>query len=289
MNESTEPASMPLSRWLILGFSFWVTFLLVLEPDNVARALRSGHDLAFDRELLRILGAATLGAAFTPLVCTLAERFPVQGSQRWRHALVHVVAAAVLAAVLIVISCVLAAWGFEGHWLPTLGDIRAELLSNWTLLVFALGSLTAVIHLLRLSRAEQRGVALWPRRFAYKSRSGEHFVDIDRVDWIEAQGNYVAMHVGPRAHLLRATLANIQRQLDPARFVRIHRRAIVAVDRIAAIQPEGNGDATLRLADGQELRASRSHRKAIREHWRGGRSGRSVACGADRSTTDRPR
>jgi two-component system LytT family response regulator len=106
-----------------------------------------------------------------------------------------------------------------------------------------------------------------PQRIAYKSRKGESFVDVDRVDWIEAQGNYVALHVGPQAHLVRDTLANIQRQLDPARFVRIHRRAIVAVDRITAIQPEGNGDATLRLVDGRELRASRSHRKAIRDHW----------------------
>jgi hypothetical protein len=267
MNESTQHPSMPLSRWLILGFSFWVTFLLVLEPDNVARALRAGHDLAVDRELLRILGAACLGAAFTPFVCALTERFPVQGSLRWRHALLHVVAAAVLAAVLIVISCVLAAWGFEGRWLPTLGDIRDELLSNWTLLVFALTFLTAIIHLLRLPRTEPCGAPMLPQRIAYKSRKGESFVDVDHIDWIEAQGNYVALHVGPRAHLLRETLANIQRQLDPARFVRIHRRAIVAVDRITAIQPEGNGDATLRLVDGRELRASRSHRKAIRDHW----------------------
>ena len=269
MNESTEPTSGPLSRGLILGFAFWVTFLLVLEPDNVARALHAGQDLAFDRELLRILGAATLGACFTPLVCTLAERFPVHGSRRWRHALLHVAAAAVLAAVLIVISCVLAAWGFQGHWLPTLRDIRDELISNWTLLVFALTFLTAILHVLRVPRPAPRGGVTYAQRIAFKSRNGESFVAVDRIDWIETQGNYVALHVGPRAHLVRETLANIQKQLDPACFVRIHRRAIVAVDRISAIRPEGNGDATLRLADGQELRASRSHRQAIRDHWHG--------------------
>ena len=174
-----------------------------------------------------------------------------------------------LAAVLIVISCVLAAWGFQGHWLPTLRDIRDELISNWTLLVFALTFLTAILHVLRVPRPAPRGGVPYAQRIAFKSRNGESFVAVDRIDWIETQGNYVALHVGPRAHLVRETLANIQKQLDPACFVRIHRRAIVAVDRISAIRPEGNGDATLRLADGQELRASRSHRQAIRDHWHG--------------------
>jgi len=68
MNEPTEQTSMPLARWLILGFAFWVTFLLVLDPDNVARALRGGQGLAIDRELLRIPGAACVRGSVTPLV-----------------------------------------------------------------------------------------------------------------------------------------------------------------------------------------------------------------------------
>jgi hypothetical protein len=188
--------------------------------------------------------------AVTPIVCALTDRFPMLGTLHWRHALVHVAAAAALAAVLILVSCVLAAWGFEGRWLPALSDIRDELLSNWTLLVSALGFLTAIIQVFRWPRPARDGAASLPQRIAYTSRAGERFVDVDRIDWIEAQGNYVALHVGPRAHLVRETLANIQRQLDPARFVRIARRA------------------------------SRGHRKATRDHWQ---RRNQATCAADQS------
>jgi two-component system LytT family response regulator len=69
--------------------------------------------------------------------------------------------------------------------------------------------------------------------------------------------------------MIRATSANFETQLDASRFVRIHRRLIVAVDRIQDVRPVGNGDAILRLVDGRELRASRRYREIIGQRWRG--------------------
>jgi DNA-binding LytR/AlgR family response regulator len=96
-----------------------------------------------------------------------------------------------------------------------------------------------------------------------KVRGVTKVVELRQIDWIEAQGNYLALHVGSSTYLLRDTLANFQTRLDAARFVRIHRRTIVAVERIAGIEPAANGDGVVRLKDGQALRASRQYRRQL--------------------------
>jgi LytTr DNA-binding domain len=267
-----QPDTIP--KGLVQGFLFWVAFLLVLEPGNIARAARVGYRLSFEHEALRILVAACLGAAVTPAVLYMTGRFPMIGTVRWRHAAFHAMGTAGMACVLIVVSCFFSTWGFERRWLPSLEGVREQLVSNWTLLVFALAFFTVIAHAIRFSRATVSTAAAPEgekllRRIPFKSRGRQGYVDIERVDWIEAQGNYVALHVGASMHLIRDTLENLERQIDARRFVRIHRRVIVAVDRIEEIKAEGNGDATLRLTDGRELRASRRHRKVIRDRWAG--------------------
>jgi len=86
----------------------------------------------------------------------------------------------------------------------------------------------------------------------------------DEIDWIEAQDYYVEIHAGGAAHLHRETLHELETRLDPKRFVRIHRSAIVQVDRIRRLQSLPSGDATVLLRDGTVLRVSRSRREAIR-------------------------
>jgi two-component system LytT family response regulator len=105
----------------------------------------------------------------------------------------------------------------------------------------------------------------FPERVAVKSRGRTSFVATSSIDGIEIQGNYLAPHVGTRQHLVRDTLANFEARMDARRVVRIHRQAIVAVERIQNMQSEGNGDATLRLSDGRELRVSRRFRMTVRE------------------------
>jgi two-component system LytT family response regulator len=95
---------------------------------------------------------------------------------------------------------------------------------------------------------------------------------IARSGDIESQGNYVTMRVGERTHWVRQTLTALEAQLDGTRFARIHRRTIVALDRISEIVAEGNGDASIRLKDGSTLRASRKYRKSLRDRWLGMRS-----------------
>jgi hypothetical protein len=179
---------------------------------------------------------------------------------------------AALSVVLIVISCFLASWIFAREPLPTLNDVREELAGNWVLLVLVMLAFTLVSQLKRLLGTAQKVGLPQPRylpQVAVKDRGRTHFVDVGDVDWIETQGNYLALHVGTRAHLVRATAGKFTSELDPARFIRIHRRAVVRIDCIREIRPLTNGDALVTLANGTEVRASRRYREAVHRAWTG--------------------
>lgn len=83
---------------------------------------------------------------------------------------------------------------------------------------------------------------------------------IDDIDYIEAAANYVKLHVAGRVYLLRETMTQMERQLDPERFVRIHRSTIVRVDRIRMLEPLFQGDFMVVLEDGSRLPSSRGYR-----------------------------
>jgi two-component system LytT family response regulator len=89
------------------------------------------------------------------------------------------------------------------------------------------------------------------------------FLPLETVDWIEAAGNYVRLHAGTRAELVRITLRGLLDQLDPTAFVRIHRSIVVNVGRIRSVHPWFGGDYTATLSDGRELRVSRHYRDAL--------------------------
>ena len=88
---------------------------------------------------------------------------------------------------------------------------------------------------------------------------------VDEIDFIEADGNYAKLHVGKKAHLLREKMNDLEGQLDPARFVRIHRSVIVNLDRIKEMHPHFNGDYIVLLEDGRQLRLSRTRREQLEE------------------------
>jgi two-component system LytT family response regulator len=85
------------------------------------------------------------------------------------------------------------------------------------------------------------------------------FVEVADIGWLEAEGNYVALHVvDGKTHLVHETLANLEARLDSSRFVRIHRSTIVRVDRIKELLPHFNGEYVVVLKDGTRLKLSRS-------------------------------
>jgi len=106
--------------------------------------------------------------------------------------------------------------------------------------------------------SEHKGPYL--NRVAVKSVGRTVFVAIDSVDWLETAGNYVSLHAGKDTHLVRETMNQIETQLDPAHFVRIHRSTMVRIEAIKEIQPLFNGDRAVILRDGSKLTMSRSYR-----------------------------
>jgi len=99
------------------------------------------------------------------------------------------------------------------------------------------------------------------RRFLVRTRDKTVVVDVDQVDWIEAADYYATLHVGGEAHLLRETLTELAQRLDPERFFRVHRSAIVNLERVREIHPLFRGDCELVLRDGTRVRLSRTRRR----------------------------
>jgi DNA-binding LytR/AlgR family response regulator len=90
-----------------------------------------------------------------------------------------------------------------------------------------------------------------------------HFVPLTEVAWIEAAGNYVELHRGATPILHRAPLSQMERRLQGAGFVRIHRSRLVRRAAIAEVESKPSGDYVVRLADGRELAGSRRYRKPL--------------------------
>ncbi len=102
------------------------------------------------------------------------------------------------------------------------------------------------------------------RRFAVTKRGHTLLLPVDDVEWIEADGAYVRLHLHDGAnHLLRDRLKRLDRVLDPEAFVRVHRSAIVRKDRVRELHPLFHGEYELRLASGARVRLSRTYRDAL--------------------------
>jgi two-component system LytT family response regulator len=102
-------------------------------------------------------------------------------------------------------------------------------------------------------------------RLVIKSGGRVFFLDTDDIDWIEAEGNYVSVHTGKKSHLLRETISSLEAQLDPKKFLRIHRSSIIKIDRIKELQPWFHGEYRVILMDGTQLTLSRNYRENLQE------------------------
>lgn len=103
------------------------------------------------------------------------------------------------------------------------------------------------------------------RRFTVRENDRIHFVPVEQVDWIEADGNYVVLHEGKRDHRLRGTIRALATRLDPGRFVQVHRSAIVNTGSIAEVQAWFGGDYLVLLRSGARIRASRTFASRLLE------------------------
>jgi two-component system, LytTR family, response regulator len=102
-------------------------------------------------------------------------------------------------------------------------------------------------------------------RIAVESRGQVRLVPVSRIDSITASGPYAELHVGDKTYALRERMQTLEEQLDPEVFFRVHRSAIVRLDRIDALLHRPGGDYAVRLKDGTELDVSRARRDELQQ------------------------
>jgi two-component system, LytTR family, response regulator len=103
------------------------------------------------------------------------------------------------------------------------------------------------------------------QRVVVKTSGRIFFLSVNEIDWIEAADNYVSIHAGTQAHLVRDTLSALEAKLDPGHFVRLRRSAIVNIDRIKELHPLFKGEFEVLMKSGARLRTSRRYRKKLAE------------------------
>ena len=112
---------------------------------------------------------------------------------------------------------------------------------------------------------DRAGDSGYSERILIKEKDAVLFLKTDDIDWIEAAGDYVLLHVQKKEHLLRESMTGMEKRLDATRFVRIHRSTIVNLDRVFKLQPYFHGDYIVYLTNGDELKLSRRYWKRLED------------------------
>lgn len=102
------------------------------------------------------------------------------------------------------------------------------------------------------------------QKLAIKSHDGTVLVEIADIDWVDAAGDYMCIHIKGETHILRSTLKNLMLRLDPDKFKRVHRSTVVNLDRIVKVAPLKKGEYLLDLGHDERLKVSRNYRDAIK-------------------------
>ncbi len=100
-------------------------------------------------------------------------------------------------------------------------------------------------------------------RINIKDRGRITVVDVNTIDWIDAAGDYMCVHVNGETHVMRETMKALEKQLDPKVFKRVHRSAIVNLDKVEALEPHSNGEYYLKMRGGGDIKVSRSYRSVM--------------------------
>ncbi len=131
--------------------------------------------------------------------------------------------------------------------------------------IVAAGSTSHLASRLDELVATLRSDPAYVRRLLIQENDRSFFLDVARIDWIEAARNYACIHSGDKTHIVRNTLDGLSAKLDPAIFRRINRSEIVNVDRIAEVRSWFHGDQKIVLKTGAELNWSRRYRSGSLE------------------------
>ena len=117
----------------------------------------------------------------------------------------------------------------------------------------------------KLADDQDFGAARYPEHIAIKESGEITRVAIQSIEWIDAAGDYMCIHADNETHILRRTMKELEDELNPTRFQRIHRSAIVNLDQIEKLCSRQNGEYHIILKNGKELKVSRSYKERIKK------------------------
>lgn len=219
--------------------------------------------------------------ALVPLVAMAHRRFPLQLGQLRRHLPWHLAASVVYSVVHVVAMVAIRKWVYDlngttydfGNWPRELlyefsKDFRSYVtvllvLTFYDLLLMRWQGEASLLAAPDAGKAE--GSIDRPERFLVKKLGKEFLLPAGEVEYLQAMGNYVNLHVRGKDYPLRSTMTEIEARFDPARFVRVHRSYIINLDAIAEIEPLDSGDARARLKTGVTVPISRRYRDTLRD------------------------
>ena len=246
---------------------------------EIADMARRGQGLPFDRAFAIEVASHIVVAALVPVLYWLHRRWPITGGLR--NVAIHVLAVVPYSLVHTLGMAALRLLWFnaflgEAYSFPlTVERLTYEFAKD----VFSYGMLSGGVlgmnYLFRRDRPrpseaprevppEMLGAAAGtqlPERFAVRRRGKEIMVEVADIDWIEAAGNYAVLHVGGEILEIRSSLTKLESELDPKRFVRVHKSYLVNIVRIVEVTPWVSGDWRIRLQDGAEVNLSRRYRQ----------------------------
>lgn len=119
--------------------------------------------------------------------------------------------------------------------------------------------------LMALINSNKKTTRAFIKRISVRTGGRIHFINVDDIDWIEADNQYVKIHTGAKPQVHRQSLSELESLLNPDLFIRIHRSTIVNIDRIASLEPHFRGDFVISLKDNTRLKLAKSRKEALRQ------------------------
>jgi len=243
---------------------------------EMANETARGVRMSYGSALAIQISSHLVVAALLPAIYWLHRRWPIGESPR--NLVIHVAAVVPFSVVHTVGMAALRFVWFggilgEAHSFPLSGE---RMLYEFAKDIIAYGLLSAGTVALRhyLSRPTPSPVVApaaapvtasaadpRPERFAVRRKGREVMVEVADIDWIEASGNYAVLHVGDETFEIRSSLTKLEGELDPKRFVRVHKSHLVNIARVVEVTPWVSGDWRIRLQGGAEVNLSRRYRQ----------------------------
>jgi len=221
--------------------------------------------------------------ALSPLVVMVTRRWPFRFDTWWKSLWVHLLLTVPFSLIHVSAMVGLRKLGYLllgesydfGNWLVQLGY---EYLKDFRTYFIFVATISLYGFVLRRLQGEASLLAEpdegppvepvdRPERFLVRKLGKEFLIAAREIEWLQASGNYVNLHVRGRDYPLRATMTGIEERLDPDRFVRVHRSYLVNLDYLSEIEPLDTGDARLTMRDGASVPCSRRYRIQLRERF----------------------